>query len=97
MCCYLSDSSTRGVISYGFLDVSRSYDAGSLLKYHPWLFNQQYLQFDDIPKKHCCVESNNCDLFYKYRPSDNCFWYLPPFFSMSYYFVNYHDYLLIDN
>ena len=88
MCCYLVETSASGVTSYGALDVSRSYKAGSLLKYHPWLFPTQYRQFDDLPKRYCCLDSNNCDLFYTYRPDDNCFWYMPPLFSKYHYQVN---------
>ena len=33
---------------------------------------------DEEAYKYCCVDTAQCDLFYRYRPSDDCTLYIPP-------------------
>ena len=85
MCCYLPQDISINGFPYGFLDQSETYGAGSILEYFPATYGPQYLEFDKTPKKACCVDSNNCDVFYGHRPSDNCEGYLTQSQGMQIY------------
>uniref|UniRef100_A0A1X7UXG1 AMOP domain-containing protein n=1 Tax=Amphimedon queenslandica TaxID=400682 RepID=A0A1X7UXG1_AMPQE len=52
--------------------------SGSYHYYHSLFHPEQHLLSDSRPFEDCCVESNNCVLYYKYRPSSNCEGYQPP-------------------
>ena len=40
---------------------------------------------DEEAYKYCCVETLQCEVFYRYRPSDNCSRYIPPRRGSFYY------------
>lgn len=61
-CCYDSDGSL----------IVGANDGGSHLLYNPLFRHVQNFQEDRLPYRHCCEESNLCQLYYKYRPSDDC-------------------------
>ena len=52
-------------------------EGGSYKKYNPLFYYENYLQDDLMPYIDCCVSSSRCDLYYKYRPSDDCSKYIP--------------------
>lgn len=53
---------------------------GSFKLYNPLFFYQQNFFEDVRPYRDCCVDSNRCRTYYKYRPSDDCSAYSPPSF-----------------
>ena len=67
-CCY----DTSGSL---LVDTEAS---GSYHYYHSLFYPEEHLISDSRPFQDCCVESNNCVLYYKYRPSSNCDEYQPP-------------------
>lgn len=66
---------------YGFLDTSYTYQSGSMLQYNPYFYPSQNQLFDVLPKRWCCLESNNCHLYYQVRPQASCIGYFMPFFG----------------
>lgn len=50
---------------------------GSHKLYNPLFFFHQHFLEDERPYDDCCVRSNLCHLYYKYRPSDDCSGYSP--------------------
>lgn len=48
--------------------------------YNPLFFYQQNFLEDVQPYRDCCIDSNRCRIYYKYRPSDDCSAYSPPSF-----------------
>ena len=70
-CCYSSDS---GALKYGAPD-------GGRFKVEAYYYRLNHVQtvYTDLEAyKHCCVDIPSCDLFYNYRPSDDCSLYRPP-------------------
>ena len=55
-------------------------EGGSFWLYNP-LFSYQANFLEDLqPYQDCCVNSDRCQLYYTYRPSDDCSAYEPPAF-----------------
>lgn len=68
-CCY--DEST-GALLVG------APNGGGYRFFNPITSRQKFEEEDTItPKEYCCKQSNLCELYYKYRPPDNCGRYLP--------------------
>ena len=67
-CCY-DDS--------GALIVGPS-SGGSLKLYNPLFFYQDNYVEDTLSYQDCCVNSDLCNQYYRFRPSDNCSNYEPP-------------------
>lgn len=53
-------------------------EGGSLRLYNPLFFYQENFLEDLQPYRDCCVNSDRCELYYTYRPSDDCSAYIPP-------------------
>lgn len=87
-CCYnnfgtASFNSRSPQENRGFLDTLRRYQAGSLLQYNPFVYRSLYNDNDVLPKRWCCIDTNNCQLFYEFRPLDTCVGYRLPFFGKT--------------
>ena len=67
-CCYDTDGSLLVGPNAG----------GSYLLYNPLFRFNSYFREDRLPYQRCCENSDRCDLFYTYRPSDDCSNYEPP-------------------
>ncbi len=61
----------------GDLTTIMSYDAGGSYEYNP-LYYDDLAAEEEIMKKHCCLYSSNCEVFFSIRPLDNCANYRPP-------------------
>ena len=73
-CCYSSDWQNWGALKYGAPD-------GGRLKVEAYYYRLNHVRTvypDPQAYKHCCVDIPFCDLFYNYRPSDDCSLYRPP-------------------
>ena len=69
-CYYLQPDDLNGVL------IQNGIHGGSLMVEY---FSKPDELYDDNTAKHlCCKDSNQCELFYKVRPSDNCTNYNPP-------------------
>ena len=74
LCCY----STRWPGDWGSLKIGPP--DGSRVKVEVF-YGQNHVEevFTDLQAyKYCCVDIPLCNLFYRYRPSDNCDYYVPP-------------------
>ncbi|KAL5010333.1 hypothetical protein ScPMuIL_012638 [Solemya velum] len=47
--------------------------AGTFLRFHPTVFEREYLENDVEPYTSCCVDTNLCDLYYEVRPLSECY------------------------
>lgn len=68
-CCY---NSTDGSLLIG------SQGDGRYHYYHSLFHPNQHKASDVDPYRYCCLETQNCEQFYKYRPSPDCSSYLAP-------------------
>ncbi|XP_066276369.1 uncharacterized protein [Branchiostoma lanceolatum] len=74
-CCYSDvedDPEGSGALLLGFPG------GGSISLYDPRVYPDQYQAQDILPRSYCCLLSRNCELYYRYRPSDTCERYEPP-------------------
>ena len=69
-CCYSTDFEDWGSLKFGPPD-------GGHVKVTTFTSSQTF-PTDDEAYKYCCVDANQCDLFYLFRPSDSCSLYRPP-------------------
>ncbi|XP_078670161.1 uncharacterized protein LOC144910683 isoform X26 [Branchiostoma floridae x Branchiostoma belcheri] len=79
-CCYSDvedDPEDSGALLLGFPG------GGSVILYDPRVDAEQYQSQDLLPRTHCCLLSRNCELFYRYRPSDTCERYDPPRWAIA--------------
>ena len=53
-------------------------EGGRYHYYHSLFYPNQHEESDSRPFSQCCEETENCELFYKHRPSPNCSVYEPP-------------------
>ena len=67
-CCY---------DDFGALIVGAN-EGGSYQLYNPLFNHLDNYREDFQPYRHCCVMSRRCNLYYQYRPSDDCSEYIPP-------------------
>lgn len=74
MCCYSSDWKNWGALKVGEPDGGRV----KVQAYYYWLNRVETVYTDQQAYRYCCVDINYCDLFYYYRPSDDCRFYRPP-------------------
>lgn len=72
-CCY----DTSGALIVG------PNEGGSFWLYNPLFFYQENFIQDLQPYRDCCVDSDRCQLYYTYRPSDDCSAYEPPRFQFT--------------
>ena len=70
-CCY----SFSGELVIG------SPQGGTANRYHSFFAPLLHDQFDIQPYQDCCVNADLCPLYYERRPSQNCFFYFPPFWG----------------
>ena len=68
---------------YGDLITTKSYSAGSMVRYHPGWDRGKHQQEDVEPKEWCCLLSDSCDLDYRRRPLVDCMDYVGPIISKS--------------
>ena len=75
-CCYSADLSSLGALIIGLPD------GGHLTMIFPqWFYkltNELGIYSDSEAYDYCCVNSNECERFYKVRPSRDCRGYRPP-------------------
>ena len=74
LCCYSTDWDDWGSLKVGPPEGSRV----KVKAYYYWLNRVENVYTDLEAYKYCCVDIPFCDLFYYYRPSDNCRLYRPP-------------------
>lgn len=67
-CCYDSDGSL----------IVGSKHGGSVLLYNPLMYYHNYIEEDRNPYQYCCIDSNLCNLYHKFRPSKGCRDYCSP-------------------
>lgn len=77
LCCYSAMRDDFGSLKIGPPDGSRVI-ADPIYQYYKG--NNDYRAFyaDSQAHKFCCVDTNFCDLFYLYRPTDDCSFYRSP-------------------
>ena len=73
-CCYSTDWESFGSLKLGppdggHVNVKASYNSSN---------QEETFPSDEEAYKYCCVDALQCDLFYRYRPSDSCSLYRPP-------------------
>ena len=73
-CCYSSDWRNWGALKVGAPDGGRV----KVEAYYYWWNRVETVYTDLQAYKYCCADFPLCDLFYYYRPSDNCRFYRPP-------------------
>ena len=74
MCCYSTDWQNWGALKVGSPDGSRV----KVEAHYYWWNRVETVYTDEEAYKYCCVDIPLCNLFYRYRPSDNCRLYRPP-------------------
>ena len=74
LCCYSTEWQNWAALKVGSPDGSRV----KVKAYYYWLNRVEKVFTDLEAYKYCCVDFPLCDLFYYYRPSDNCRLYVPP-------------------
>ena len=78
LCCYSTDWQNWASLKTGPPDGSHV-ETQLYYYHHRWVWNRdQTVDNDQQSYKYCCVDIPFCNLFYRFRPSDNCQWYRPP-------------------
>ena len=78
LCCYSAAVRNEfGSLKTGPPDGSRII-ADPFYQFYNWKNNEREIYTDIQAHKFCCVDTKLCDLFYLYRPTDDCSLYRPP-------------------
>ena len=71
-CCY---NGTDGALVVGG---GSTQDRSRYHYYHSLYYPSEHIENDVDPYRYCCIETQNCQLFYKYRPQSDCSKYEAP-------------------
>ena len=71
-CCYDQTIASMPLIT------RKSKEAGTFLKYNPFMYKSLHQDSDKNPKVWCCELSDLCDAYHQVRPVDKCAGYVPP-------------------
>ncbi|XP_023930884.1 uncharacterized protein LOC106158645 [Lingula anatina] len=92
-CCY--DLSTWSLIT-----TENSVTSGSFQLYHERFQSRAYTENDYLPKQYCCALSDNCGVYFQYRPNDKSWFRGDPHFTtldgVTYTFNGHGEYQLLN-